>query len=106
MKKKNIAIGLLATAVCASSTMALSGCGNMKIIDTNYTMKYIVVEENNLHILHEITTWSDSSSESVTYSCPKCNNYSWASVNNAVVYRDKPAKYAYDYECCDSELER
>lgn len=106
MKKKAIALGLLASSIVATSTVALTGCGNMNIVDLNFTMNYIVVEENNINVLHKITKWTDSESESVSFSCPDCGNYVWTSSNTAVVYKNKPPKYAYQYECNDPELER
>ncbi len=106
MKNKTLALGLLASVIAATSTMAFAGCGNYRIIDMNYTMEYAVVEENGNHVLHHLQSWKDSDSESVTFTCVDCGNYIWTSANNSVVYKEKPAEYAYDFECNhDHEME-
>ncbi len=104
MNKKSIALGLAAAAICASSTLALAGCGNKNYTKLNNDLHYIVIEENGHHVLHHIDTWNDSESESVTISCDRCHNYIWTSANVSPVYKDKPAAYAYDFECGDEPI--
>lgn len=83
--------------------LTLSGCGNMDILDTNYTLNYIVVEEGGgLPMLHSIRSWSDSESDAVMVRAECCNNYIWTSSNRAVLYESLPVALTegVDYACC------
>ena len=99
MNKKKVATVALAGALVLASTIGLTACGNKNIWDMNYTLRYVVVEENGQSVLHTIESWTDSESESVTFRTSCCENYIWTSANNSVLYESKPAEYAYDIEC-------
>ena len=101
MSKKNIAAGLLCTAIVASAAFGLAGCGNMDIMAMHYNMGYIVLKENDHDVLHKVKSWADSDSEAVTFRCEHCGNYVWGSVNNANLYENRPPEYAYDFECTE-----
>jgi iron only hydrogenase large subunit-like protein len=79
--------------------LALTGCGNMDIFDTNYTMNFIVIREGNESTLHRVESWSDSESDSVTVRTACCGNYIWTSVNNATLYESEPSATAYTHAC-------
>ena len=85
--------------LAAVALMALTGCGNMDVFDTNYTMNYIVIREGNECTLHQVESWSDSESDSVTVRTACCGNYIWTSVNNATLYENEPAATAYTHVC-------
>lgn len=103
-KKRVIALGL-ATVLCATIPTAFGcsggckGCGNAYWFDANYTLNYVVTEENGQHILHSVEAWSDSESDSVQITTKCCNNYIWTSSNKAVMYTNKPAEHTYDIVC-------
>lgn len=99
MIKKKIAIITLASALTLASMAGLTACGNMDLWDTNYTLRYAVLEENGHDVLHTIESWSDSESDSAMFRTSCCGNYIWTSVNKAVLYESKPSSDAYDYEC-------
>lgn len=79
--------------------LALTGCGNMDIFDTNYTMNFIVIRVGNESTLHRVESWSDSESDSVTVRTACCGNYIWTSVNNATLYESEPSATAYTHAC-------
>lgn len=79
--------------------LVLTGCGNMDIFDTNYTMNFIVIREGNESTLHRVESWSDSESDSVTVRTACCGNYIWTSVNNATLYESEPSATAYTHAC-------
>lgn len=81
------------------SLLLLTGCGNMDVFDTNYTMNYIVIREGNESTLHRVESWGDSESDSVTVRTACCGNYIWTSVNNATLYESEPAATAYTHTC-------
>ena len=91
--------GLLAAGLIATMGLGLTGCGNKDMINWNYDLHYAVLEENGQHVLHEIKSWSDYESDSVTFKTECCDNYVWTTANSTIMYRDKPAESAYDVEC-------
>ncbi len=97
--KKQIATALAASVLCATALVGLSGCGNRDIFDMNYNLNYVVIEENGQSVLHQISSWSDSESDSVTFHTSCCENYIWTSANKAVLYENKPDQEMYDFEC-------
>ena len=82
-----------------AALLTFVSCGNQDCLDTNYTMEYIVIQEGECYILHTVESWSDSESDSVTVTTSCCGNYIWTSVNNATLYRSKPAREAYHLVC-------
>ena len=90
---------LLCALLALLTLLALTGCGNMDIFDTNYTMNYIVIREGNESTLHRVESWSDSESDSVTVRTACCGNYIWTSVNNATLYESEPSATAYTHAC-------
>lgn len=88
--KKFIA-GFVATILLIVSALAFTGCGNMDVFDTNYTLNYIIVDEGGLlPILHEVQSWSDSESDSAMVRTKCCGNYIWTSSNNSTLYEKIP----------------
>lgn len=83
----------------ASLLLAFCACGNQDVFDSNYTMEYIVVRENDICVLHRVESWSDSESDSVTVTTACCGNYIWTSTNNATLYKNRPADHAFDLSC-------
>ncbi len=100
---KRKVLATLMVTLTLTSLVTFSGCGNRNVFDnwgnSKNTFKYVVVEENGHNVLHQIGTWADSESESATFTTKCCDNYIWASANNAVFYQNKPSEYAYDFEC-------
>lgn len=101
--KKGIIKKITTYAACAAllvpTTVGLTACGNMDMMDMHYTFHYVVIEENGEHVLHKVNKWADSESESVTISTQCCDNYIWTSSNRAVLYEKKPEAAAYDRAC-------
>lgn len=92
---KRILICLLAAVL----VLLFVSCGNQDVFDTNYTMEYIVIHEGDNYVLHSVKSWSDSESDSVTVTTACCGNYIWTSVNNATLYRGRPADTAFTHVC-------
>lgn len=81
------------------STLTLISCGNMGVFDTNFTINYVVIEENGNKVLHTVSKWYDSESDSSAFKTSCCTNYIWTSANRAVAYTNEPAAYTYDFKC-------
>ena len=96
--KKNVAIGLATATLAALMLPALTAC-NYDVLDMKYEFNYAVIEENGKSVLHEVKSWSDSESDSVTLSTKCCDNYIWTSANKAVMYKNKPSEDRYDTVC-------
>ena len=89
---KKIIAGFVATILLIVSALAFTGCGNMDVFDTNFTIRYIVIKESNgLPIMHEVRSWSDSESDAAMVRTDCCNNYIWTSSNNATLYESMPS---------------
>ena len=97
--KKNAVKNLAVVGLCLGMATTLSAC-NKDIYDwTHKEFHYIVIEENDQHILHKIAGWCDSESDSVTITTDCCKNYIWTTVNQATLYKNMPEHYAYDDTC-------
>ena len=88
---KKVIAGFVAAILLIVSALAFTGCGNMDVFDTNYTLNYIIVDEGGLlPILHKVKSWSDSDSDSAMVRTDCCENYIWTSSNNATLYEKIP----------------
>lgn len=105
MKKRNIVRAGAVVLFTAGSSLGLfgCGCGNNDFWDMNYNLNYVVVDENDTHVLHKVDSWSDSESDSLTFKTSCCDNYVWTSANNSVLYKNKPAEHTYDKVCTGLE---
>ncbi len=88
----------LAAGLMLGATFAFTGC-NKDITDLHYEFEYAVIEENGQDVLHKVKSWKDSDSESFTITTDCCDNYIWSSANRGNLYKNKPARSAYDFEC-------
>lgn len=88
---KKIITGFVTTILLIISVFTFTGCGNMDVFDTNYTLNYIIIDEGGLlPILHEVQSWRDSESDSAMVRTKCCKNYIWTSSNNATLYENIP----------------
>jgi len=83
----------------------LSGCfGNASITDglTNdsNTFHYALTHESGEYRLHEISKWSDSSSDALGITTKCCNNRIWTSYNSSILYKEKPVYLSEDVIIC------
>ena len=80
-------------------TMSLLTACNMGLYDLNLKIGYVVLQENGHSVLHKVEKWYDTDSDSSAFKLACCGNYVWTSANLAIAYTEKPADYAYDFEC-------
>lgn len=97
--KKGLIKKALAVSLCAGSVVSMSSCGNSNILDMNNNLNYIVIEENDVNVLHKVKNWTDASSDSVCVKTECCGNYIWTTVNKSILYENKPDEYSYDQVC-------
>ena len=91
MYLKKIITYLVTFVLLFVSVFSLAACGNMDLLDTNFTIRYIVIKESNgSPIMHEVRSWSDSESDAAMVRTDCCNNYIWTSSNNATLYESMP----------------
>ena len=110
--KKKAKLATLVAGICAIVPVATgcsggcTGCGNHYAIDANYTLNYIVVEENGTHVLHTVKAWGDSESDSVVVTTECCGNYIWSSSNKSIMYQNMPNEGTYDTTCPHLHLDK
>ena len=81
------------------SVLSFSGCNAKPFGDWNYTYNYAIIQVGNKRVLHKVSSWCDSESESAMIKTKCCNNEIWFSLNNGEMYKEKPDSKLYDYEC-------
>lgn len=87
---KKFCVTVVSAILIAISFISLVGCNQM-LFDANLKLNYILIDEGNgVPILHEIQSWDDSDSDSISVKTKCCENYIWTSANKAIVYRDFP----------------
>lgn len=80
------------------SILCFTGC-NVKLIDWNQTYNWAIIEVGDKRVLHKVSSWMDSESESAMIKTSCCDNEIWFSVNKGELYKNKPDSRLYDYEC-------
>lgn len=86
---KILIITILATIILCS---LLSGCGNRAWISESIEneFNYVVIEEADGFIFHEIEKWADYQSDSLFIKTKCCDNIIMTSYNEAVLYKEIP----------------
>ena len=112
MEKKRL-ISLMLAGIMATSVGTMAGCGDeQKINDYNSRIgeyyKYVVVEENDIEVLHKIEEYKEVQDSNKAYEpalrtiilkTDCCDNEIRTMVSKTTMYQNKPSDYAYDEEC-------
>ena len=99
MKKSNALKGIVAAGLALTTALTLSGCSNKRMMNLNNRAGYVVIEEGNNFVLHEVKSWVNESNNIITITTDCCNNNIWTTHENAVLYKEKPSENAYTAVC-------
>lgn len=87
--KKSFKTKLLALTLMLSTGLALTGCGNMQIIDTTYTYNYAQTKlPDGTMIEGELLKWSDYEGEQLQLTMADGNVYLVSSFNTVLSVSD------------------